>query len=400
MNLVPKLRFSEFTDEWQKKRLGQVVKFSRGGSLSKAELKESGKYKAIHYGELFTKYSEIILNIKSRTDVDSGVNSEIDDILMPTSDVTPQGLARASVIKECGVKLGGDINILKPNNGISSIFLSYVLNSQKRKIMKIVSGTTVRHVYNSDLTNVNYCLPVSKREQQKIADFLTAVDNKISTIDKKVELLKEYKKGVMQKIFSQEIRFKDKNGHYEDWTTYNLGNLLIKNSIKNKNSRYGLVQSVSNTRGFVDQSELFNDRIIASKDLSGYYVIKKGIFAYNPSRIDVGSLAYKTDDVISVVSPLYISFAANSHLLIDCFLSAWFDSSKFIKQMTNSFEGSVRNTLSYESLCKMKLKLPIKDEQQKIADFLIRLDAKISLSEQKLNQAKQFKKALLQNMFA
>ncbi len=84
------------------------------------------------------------------------------------------------------------------------------------------------------------------------------------------------------------------------------------------------MQSVSNKHGFINQDEYFENRRVASKDTSNYYVIKKGFFAYNPSRIDVGSLAYKFDDEISIISPLYVSFQANKEKIIDEFLLNWF----------------------------------------------------------------------------
>ena len=178
-----------------------------------------------------------------------------------------------------------------------------------------------------------------------------------------------------------------------------MGELLIKNSKKNKNQEFKLVQSVSNKHGFVNQDEYFEDRVVASKDLSNYYVIQKGDFAYNPSRIDVGSLAYKFDDKSSVISPLYISFKANKDYLIDAFLLEWFSTQQFTRQMNSSFEGSVRNTLSYESLRKMDMLYPCIKEQTKIANFLSTIDNKISYCQYQIEKAEIWKKGLLQQMF-
>ena len=212
--------------------------------------------------------------------------------------------------------------------------------------------------------------------------------------------MEQYKKGVMQKIFSQEIRFKDDNGNeYPDWEEKKLGEVLVKNSKKNKNQEFKLVQSVSNKRGFVNQDEYFEDRIIASKDLSNYYVIQKGDFAYNPSRIDVGSLAYKFDNNTSVISPLYISFKAVVSSLVDSFLLEWFTTQQFTRQMNSSFEGSVRNTLSYESLRKIDITFPCIEEQTKIAHFLSAIDKKIKYCQEQIANTEVWKKGLLQQMF-
>lgn len=199
-----------------------------------------------------------------------------------------------------------------------------------------------------------------------------------------------------EKLFSQQMRFKEFS---EIWQISPLGKVLLKNSIKNKNQKYSIVQSVSNKFGFINQSEVFEDRRVASSNTSNYYVIEKGCFAYNPSRINIGSLAYKNDNEISVISPLYVSFKANNDFLADYFLWYWFTTTGFKQQMTNLFEGSVRDTLSYESLIQMQLPVPSIKEQTKIAYFLSKFSSKIEIEKQFLNQLEVQKKYLLQQMF-
>lgn len=183
------------------------------------------------------------------------------------------------------------------------------------------------------------------------------------------------------------------------WEAKRLGEVLIKNTKKNTDGQIKLVESVSNKYGFVKQDEYFEDRIVASKDLKNYYVIEKGVFAYNPSRIDVGSLAYKDNDTTSVVSPLYVSFRANKLNVNDYFLLHWFSTYEFISQMKISLEGGVRNTLSYENLSLIKIPLPTLPEQEKIAACLSSLDELITAEKQKLELLKDHKKGLLQNLF-
>ncbi len=182
-----------------------------------------------------------------------------------------------------------------------------------------------------------------------------------------------------------------------EWKEKKLGEFLIKNSTKNKKQKYSLVESVSNKFGFIKQDEYFENRRVASNDTSNYYVVKKGYFAYNPSRIDVGSLAYKYDDKISIISPLYVSFKANNDLVDDCFLLNFFNSVCFTKQMI--FEGGVRNTLNYENLTQIKIPIPKLPEQQRVAACLSSLDELISAHSQKLELLKAHKKGLMQNLF-
>lgn len=113
----------------------------------------------------------------------------------------------------------------------------------------------------------------------------------------------------------------------------------------------------------------------------------------------MGSLAYKVDENISIISPLYISFKANKEFFIDEYLLNWFFAQEFNRQMNNSFEGSVRNTLSYESLCKMIISVPSIEEQTKIANFLSSIQEKIEIEKRILEKLELQKKFLLSNLF-
>lgn len=196
------------------------------------------------------------------------------------------------------------------------------------------------------------------------------------------------------KALVPELRFP---GFKEQWEERKLRAVLLKNSVRNKELKYSLVQSVSNKYGFIDQDEYFENRIVASKNTSNYYIVKKGYFAYNPSRIDVGSLAYKNDDNTAIISPLYVSFRAKNDLVIDLFLLHWFTSEAFKNQMI--FEGGVRNTLSYENLSEINIQLPKLTEQQKIADCLSSLDTVIDGHNKRLEMLREHKKGLMQQLF-
>lgn len=193
-----------------------------------------------------------------------------------------------------------------------------------------------------------------------------------------------------------ELRFPEFD-RASEWQLQPLRKVLIKNSKKNKSLKHNLVQSVSNKHGFINQEDYFDNRRVASKDTSNYYVIKKGYFAYNPSRIDVGSLAYQHENITSIISPLYVSFQANYEEVDDIFLLNWFFSNQFSSQLI--FEGGVRNSLSYENLVQINITLPSIPEQQKIASCLSSLDELIAAHKDKLDALKDHKKGLLQNLF-
>ena len=199
-----KLRFKdengkEYPD-WEEKKLGDLFNFLRGSSLSKNDLKLDGKNLCIHYGELFTIHNEEIKYILSRTDI-SGTLSKSGDILMPSSDVTPNGLATASAIFHENVIIGGDINILRPSKSLNSLYFSYYLNFSKKEIIKLVTGTTVKHIYNKDVKLLKLKVSKSLEEQQKIASFLSAIDVQIEGVNKKIAQTKTFKKGLLQQLF-------------------------------------------------------------------------------------------------------------------------------------------------------------------------------------------------------
>lgn len=189
-------------EDWEEKKLGEVADFYKGKGLPKNEIFIDGDFKCIHYGELFTKYNELIKNIISRTNNKKNTFLSIsNDILMPTSDVTPNGLATASCIKEDNVILGGDILVIRQNKIVlDGLFFSYYVKMYREKVMKLVSGSTVYHLYGSDMKNLDVLIP-SIEEQTKIANFLSAIDEKINKVNTQLEQTTQYKKGLLQQMF-------------------------------------------------------------------------------------------------------------------------------------------------------------------------------------------------------
>lgn len=192
---------------WVTKKLGDVAKFFKGSGLPKADLTEDGRYRCIHYGELFTFYKENIDNIKSRTNKNFGAFlSSMNDVLMPTSDVTPNGLATASCINENNIVLGGDILVIRSDsNIIDGVFLSYSIKFNRQQIMKLVSGSTVYHLYGSDMSKYIFCFPEIKI-QQEISRLLIDMEDEINKYQTKLTKLKQQKQGMMQALLTGKIR--------------------------------------------------------------------------------------------------------------------------------------------------------------------------------------------------
>jgi len=191
---------SDFPD-WKEVKLGSIASFKKGKGISKADIVLSGGQKCIRYGELYTTYDEAISEVVSFTETPphNPVMSQRNDILMPTSDVTPTGLATASALSEEGVVLGGDILVIRSEK-ILNIWFAYWVGANKKIVMRLASGATVYHVYGSDMATIKFSLP-SLAEQQKIADALSAIDAKIEALTARLEATREFKRGLLQKMF-------------------------------------------------------------------------------------------------------------------------------------------------------------------------------------------------------
>lgn len=198
---VPKVRFKGFKGEWKKVKLGEFGSWSKGKLLSKDNISETGKFKCIHYGELFTMYDEIIYQVFSKTDLNNGCLSQIGDILFPDSDVTPTGLARCSSIMETGVILGGGILILRPLPQYYSPFISLSVNNEKQQIISRITGTTVRHINATSLSEIEIVCTENIAEQQSIASFFTSLDRQITLHAQRLEKLKQMKAACLDKMF-------------------------------------------------------------------------------------------------------------------------------------------------------------------------------------------------------
>ena len=199
-----------FSQPWKEVKLGEIFNIKKGQGLSKEVLDDNGLNKCILYGELYTKYSEVIKDIESRTNQSGGILSQIGDILIPASTTTTGiDLANATALLKENVLLGGDINILRAKKEVSSIFFAYLLtHAYKFDIAKLAQGITIVHLYGEFLKNLKVYIPSDITEQKAIADVLSTADDEINLLNQKLEALKEQKKGLMQQLLTGQTRVK------------------------------------------------------------------------------------------------------------------------------------------------------------------------------------------------
>lgn len=393
--LIPKLRFQEFSLEWENKSMRDFTKINQGLQIPISERffeKKDDNYFYIT-NEFLRKGSEKSYFIKNPSE---SVICYEDDILMTRTGNTGQ------VVTGVHGVFHNNFFKIKYDETCDKWFLYYFLTSHKTQhtILKLAGTSTIPDLNHGDFYKITLNIP-SLSEQQKIASFLSEVDAKIQQLSRKKELLEQYKKGVMQQLFSAKLRFKDENGNdYPDWEEKKLGDLTFKVGKKNKENIQYPIYSINNQEGFRPQSEQFdgldsNDR---GYDISLYKIVESETFAYNPARINVGSIGYSYNLQKVIVSSLYVCFKTIDKLE-DLYLLAYLDTYNFKKEILRFEEGGVRQYLFYENFSMINIPLLSNKEQQKIADFLSSIDTKIESVNQQLAQTQTFKKGLLQQMF-
>lgn len=379
---VPKLRFKEFGKKLEEKKFEEIFSFSTGKNIKQNEASSEFKIPCVRYGELYHMYGEVISEIVNRTNLNKSelIFSQGDEILLPSAGEDPLDIGSASALTVANVAIGRTINILRPlsDNIYSQKYVAYYINEKlKKKISTLAKGSSISNVYNSDLKKLNINLP-SLDEQEKIASFLSSINKKINQLSKKDELLQNYKKAIMQKIFSQKLRFKKADGSdYPKWEEKKIGNVLKIESGKDyKHLNEGNIP-VYGTGGFMLNVDAY------LYDGESVCIGRKGTIN-NPIFLEgkfwtVDTLFY-TSSFKSILPKYfyYLSLEIN-----------WL--------MYN--EGTTLPSLSKKTIESIKINLPSLEEQTKIANFISSIDTKISQNKKALEETQKFKKALLQKMF-
>lgn len=236
------------------------------------------------------------------------------------------------------------------------------------------------------LLKLKVILP-SISEQTKIARLLSLLDERIVTQNKIIEDLKKLKSAIIEIEYTPNTK-----------TTSHIGDVIEQISKRNKNNAIKNVLSVSNRQGFIKQSDQFENRNIASEDTSNYKIVEQNNFAFNPARINVGSIARLTTFEKGIVSPMYICFRPQENVAPE-YIDYFFESKHFYCEIQKRLEGSVRQCLSFEGLCNIPLSLPPLEMQQRIGKRLLTLELKIKMEKDLLKLLNKKKQYLLRQMF-
>jgi type I restriction enzyme S subunit len=363
---VPDLRFSEFSDDWAKKSLSEVCKLKAGKFVAAKDIFDESS------DELYPCYGGNGLRGYTKSSTHEG--------LFPL--IGRQGALCGNIQLATGKFHATEHAItVAPSKGNTSLFLYYQLDRLHLNRFATGQAQPGLSVDVIDKVKANFC---NEKEQQKIADFLSSVDKKIEQLTEKHRLLTQYKKGVMQQLFSQQIRFKDDQGNdYPEWEDVELGDLL--------DYRQPTKYLVSDT----DYSDEYETPVLTAGKtfILGYTNEKVGIF-----EDDLPVIIF--DDFTTANKFVNFPFKAKSSAMKMLAAKAGADIKYIFEAMQMiRFEvgGHERHWISKYS--KIPVPCPCVDEQQKLANFLTEIDHKIDQARSILEQTKTFKKGLLQKMF-
>ena len=394
------MRFPEFSDTWENKKLGEIGNFIGGGTPSTKNANFwNGDVPWISSSDIS---DESIYKINKSRFISREAISQTATKLIPAKSiliVSRVGVGKVA-INETEICTSQDFTnlIVELDN---YIFLAYLIKFKTNKLLEFNQGTSIKGFVKSDLENLEINIP-SLPEQTKIATFLTAVDEKLTQLKQKKELLSQYKNGIMQQIFSQKLRFKDDNGNdFEDWEEKKLGEVSDVRDGTHDSQKY-----IEKGYPFITSKNLLKNGNIDFENVS--YISEKDYKKINErSKVNINDILFGMIGTIG--NPVLVKndgFAIKNVALIkekkgllNIYLIHFLKGGSITQQFFEQNTGGTQKFLSLSVVRSLLINLPCLSEQTKIANFLSALDEKISNAENKITKLEQWKKGLLQSMF-
>lgn len=396
--MQPSLRFPEFKDKWEKKRLGNLSSQSMYGiGASAVEFDKKNVY--VRITDIDEDTRRIIGDYTSPDNIDEKYLLEKNDILFArTGASTGKTYIHSKFNETLKYYFAGFLIKFKIKDNYSSKFIyQYTFTEMYKNWVKVMSVRSGQPGINSEeYSKLSLYIP-KKEEQEKTGIFFSKLDQQIELEEKRIELLEQQKRGYMQKIFSQGLRFKDEEGnYYKEWDTKQLKDVLeFSNKRTTNENEYPVL--TSSRQGLILQSDYYKDGKTFAESNIGYFILPKNYITYR-SRSDDGIFKFNLNQIIDVgiiskYYPVFKGINANQYYLT---LHLNYRLKKeYIKYAT----GTSQLVLSQKNLQNIQTKLPSYEEQTKIANFLSELDKLIEKQSDKVELLKDRKKGLLQKMF-
>lgn len=409
---IPKLRFPGFTGEWEEKSLGDVGTFVRGLSYNKSEVTEDissvlviRSNNIIQDGVVDCKNGLQYVNkapsmeqILKKGDVVICLANGSSNLVGKTASFDGDYDGIATVGAFCG--------IYRSTAPITKYIAQTSLYKEKISLIKQGGNGALANLYGKDILSLSFFFPPTIAEQQKIAECLSELDNLISAQGQKVDALKEKKKGLMQQLFPQQGETTPRlrsPGFEGEWEEKKLEKVFSRITRKNAENNQNVL-TISAQYGLISQLDFFK-KSVAAADVTGYYLLHKGDFAYNKSSSQgkpVGAIKPLKLYDKGVVSTLYICFKCNDPREID-FWEQYFDAGILDNEIKSIAQEGARNhgllNIPTSGFFELTVIAPTLPEKQKIARCLSALDANIAAEAEKLEALKNHKKGLMQQLF-
>ena len=402
-NKMPAIRFSGYTNAWEPRKLGDIATFSKGNGYSKSDLAPSGN-PIILYGRLYTNYETTIKNVDTFVELkDKSVISQGGEVIVPASGETAEDISRASVVKNQGIIIGGDLNVIRVNGLLNPTFLALTISNgeQQKELSKRAQGKSVVHLHNSDLQEVNLTFPLFN-EQRAISTLFEKMDNTITLYQRKLEKLKLTKKALLQKLFPKngsklpELRFKGFTDAWKQRKLESLGKIITGNTPSTLKKEYWS----TNSEGVVwitptDINSVktdWSERLLTEEGASQARIVPANSILVTC----IASIGKNTINTVEAAFNQQIN-ALVPHL----------SNSYFILTMLNNMESafkrvagtSATSIINKKEFGQLSALLPRVEEQNKIGEIFELIDKSITLHHRKLEMLKNIKKGLLQKMF-
>ena len=387
----PKIRFKGYEEDWEQRKLKNEAEFGKGNGYSKSDLTEFGA-PIILYGRLYTKYENLISDVDTFANTkDGSVYSEGGEVIVPASGETAIDIARAATVEKAGTLLGGDLNIIKPNNNIDSEFLSLSISNgnSQRELAKKAQGKSVVHIHNKEIQDLIIPFPCIE-EQKNISKYFFKLDHLITLHQRKCEETKKLKNYMLQKMFPQngkrvpEIRFA---GFTDDWEQRKLNDV-------------------------VEFLDTMRKPLEGAKRIPGPYPYygASGIVDYVDGYLFDEELILLSEDGANITDRNYpVCFLASGKYWVNnhahVLRTKQENENNFIcnslerKDYTQYNTGMAMPKLNKETCKKIPISCPGFEEQKKIGDYFRSLDHLITLHQRKCEELQKIKKFMLQNMF-